>query len=110
MAFRKLTTQENALLTKLVLLSSVPIAADWNERLLVREMQDGGMGSLSLFPEGKEPQSKVKFGAMVSSIEFFDIDAVKVIASLYTDNNGDLFELDVWKTDFSPMIKLPSVY
>ncbi|WP_420885213.1 DUF6984 family protein, partial [Candidatus Symbiothrix dinenymphae] len=36
-----------------------------------------------------------------------DEDGVDVIASLNIDDTGDLYELDIWKTDFSPLIKLP---
>lgn len=35
-----------------------------------------------------------------------DQDGVDVIATLSLDNYGDLFELDVWKVDFSPVVSL----
>ena len=43
-----------------------------------------------------------KFGSQVSDCQFKDTDGVTVIASLYLDREGNMYELDMWKTDFSP--------
>ena len=43
---------------------------------------------------------------MVSEYQFKDEDNVEVIVSLYVDENQGLLELDVWKTNFKPLIKL----
>jgi hypothetical protein len=79
------------------------------ENLLVEPMPDGGMGSLRLFPYGHLPGKKV-FGRRVAEIQFNDIDNVDVIASLNVDNEGVLFELDVWKTDFSVLKRIPEEF
>ena len=47
------------------------------------------------------------FGKCVSEYQFNDVDGVIVIASLYVDNENDLFELDIWKTNYEPLKKLP---
>lgn len=64
----------------------------------VETMSDGGMGSLKL-GSGHERRS---FGAMVADKQYTDLDGVPFIASLYVDKNGQPYELDIWKVDFSP--------
>ena len=106
---RKLTAQEENLLSILVKRSSVILPTDWKEGLLVRSMNDDGMGSLYLFPKGEIKEDDRSFGESVSEFQFTDQDGIEVIASLNLDNNGDLFELDIWKTDFSKVIRLPEI-
>lgn len=71
-------------------------------------MDDGGMGSLKLYPDGKIKDAQ-KFGTQISDILFPDQDNTSVIASLYTDTDGELFELDVWKSNFDKLIKFPEI-
>lgn len=104
---RKPTTQEIAILELLIKKSSVPIPKKWKKDLLVRPMDDGGMGSIQLF-SNKENKNRV-FGKQVSEYQFIDLDGVEVIVSLNVDIEGDLMELDIWKTDFSKLIQFPSV-
>ena len=103
---RKPTIQEEWLLELLVEKSSVEIPKDWKEGLVVRPMNDGGMGSLYLFPHGKIIEGRV-LGEQVSDFQFMDIDGIEVIVSLNVDSDGNLFELDIWKTDFGKLIKFP---
>jgi len=72
------------------------------DELLVREMDDGGMGSLYISSTESAPENRV-FGRQASEYFFDDLDGVKVIASLYLDKEDRLFEIDMWKTDFSPL-------
>jgi len=69
----------------------------------VQEMNDGGMGSL-LFngPSGR------RYGSTLAEAEFHDADGTVVLVALNLDTNGELFELDIWKVDFSPLIRIPS--
>lgn len=64
------------------------------------------MGSLSLLPKGISEDDRL-FGQQISEYMFKDEDRIDVIALLNVDKNGNLFELDMWKTDFSPLIKIP---
>lgn len=105
---RKPTIQEEALLELLVKKSSVVIPDNWKDGLLVRPMDDGKMGSLYLFPQGNVIERRV-FGEQVSDFQFIDLDGIEVIASLNLDNTGNLFELDIWKTDFGKLLKLPNL-
>ncbi len=75
-------------------------------KIKVADLDDGGMGSLRLFPQGSE-LSNAKFGKRTSACQFKDKDGVDVIASLNLDQHGDLFELDIWKTDFGKLIQIP---
>ena len=69
---------------------------------LVVEMNDGGMGSLRFVG----PPDR-KFGEQLAEAEFQDDDGVKVSITINTDQHGSLFEMDVWKVDFTPLIRLP---
>lgn len=106
MEYRKPTTAELRLLKTLVQKTSNLIPPSWEENLLVKPMKDGGMGSLYLYPEGAIKEDRI-FGKQVSEFQFTDEDGVEVIASLNLDNNGDLFELDLWKTNFDVLVRLP---
>lgn len=103
---RRLTSQEERLLELLIEKASIKLPANWKESLIVRFMDDGGMGSLYLFPEGVIKENRV-LGKQVSEYQFKDKDGVDVIASLNVDDAGELFELDIWKTDFNPLISTP---
>ncbi|MGA2439752.1 MAG: hypothetical protein ABSH08_02230 [Tepidisphaeraceae bacterium] len=74
--------------------------------LEVREMPDGGMGSLYIVNPEKNPMDR-RFGRRIAEAQFDDADGVKVIASLNVDQDNNLFELDIWKVDFRPLIRLP---
>jgi hypothetical protein len=101
---RKPTIQEERLLELLVKKSSIAIPENWKDGLLVRPMDDGEMGSLYLFPQGNVIEGRV-LGEQISDFQFTDLDGVEVIASLNVDSNGNLFELDIWKTDFGKLLQ-----
>jgi len=105
-AFRKPSTHERRLLEALAACwSSSP--QDWVQRVVVRPMKDGGMGSLELrLPESGASRT---LGRRVAELHFKDDDGVDVIASLNVDERNVPFELDLWKTDFSPLIRVPDV-
>ena len=105
-SLRILTSQEERLLEVLVKKSSLVIPKDWKNGLLVCPMDDGAMGSLYLFPQGKIVEGRI-LGEQVSDFQFTDIDGIEVIASLNVDSDGNLFELDIWKTDFGKLISYP---
>ena len=121
--YRIPTKQEEQLIELLVHKSSLEMSEDWKNGLLVRPMDDGEMGSLYLFPQGKINESR-KLGRQISEFQFTDaagitghgvgfqftdIDGVEVIASLNVDVDGVLFELDIWKTNFEKLVKLPDL-
>lgn len=75
-------------------------------KALVREMNDGGMGGIRFIWQGVDNK---RFGKTLAECNFFDEDGVELSVSLNADENGDLFELDIWKVDFSPLIRFPKV-
>jgi len=82
---------------------------DWDRPELVSSlrgtsMRDGGMGSLRL-SRGAEIAAR-RIGRRIAELEYPDADGVPIIASLNVDDHGQLFEIDVWKVDFSPVIHL----
>lgn len=99
---RHITKQEESLLEELISKANINISFNWKKELLVSDLIDGGMGSLSLYPP-RITDKKREFGSQVSDCQFKDTDGVIVIASLYLDKEGNMYELDIWKTDFSPL-------
>jgi len=107
---RKLTKIEKNLLIFLIQKSNFNLEnIDFDNDLLAEDMDDGGMGSLKLYPKDLENKKRI-FGKTISDYSFLDIDGITVIVSLNLDKNGKLFELDVWKTDYSPVIKFPEIF
>jgi hypothetical protein len=105
MGLRRPTEAELRLLRSLVEKSSTAdlrLPSDWAERLQVESMDDGGMGSLRLWPAESIGQVR-QMGSRASELQLQDSDGVAVILSLNIDQHGRLFELDVWKTDFGPV-------
>lgn len=82
MSYRKLSTQEEKLLELLISKVSAFEKSDkWKKDLLVKSMNDGGMGSLRLLPSEVNDKGR-KVGKEVSEHQFTDSDGVIVSASL----------------------------
>lgn len=77
---------------------------DQLDTVRVREMSDGGMGSLRF---EYSAASDRKLGPRIASAEFKDEDGVSVSVELNADQDHRLFELDVWKVNFAPLIAWP---
>jgi hypothetical protein len=104
---RSLSQQEKALFVALLLSKpSTRHFIDSLDDLGVKEMNDGGMGSLALVPKGLEDTSR-SFGHQLASGEFTDGDGVPVSVALNVDKQGRLYELDVWKVNFKPLVEWP---
>lgn len=104
-SIREMTDAEFVLLSNLIKKASKKISFI-REELLVSNMNDGDMGSLLLIPKQTIGQKRV-FGERISEYSFNDIDGIEVLVSLNLDSDGELFEIDIWKTNFDPLIKLP---
>jgi hypothetical protein len=72
----------------------------------VEEMSDGGMGSLRFSPQDGRPRL---LGERLLDAEFADVDGVPIMVRVNLDDCGELYELDIWKVDFSPVVQFPSV-
>lgn len=68
----------------------------------VFDMQDGGMGSISF-----DPSFSRLYGRTIAEAQYTDIDGVLVSITINADKDGNLYELDSWKVDFSPLKRYP---
>ena len=74
--------------------------------LRVEEMADGGMGSLLLVPKGAGNSERF-VGKKIVAGDFKDTDGVLVSVTVNVDDANMLYELDIWKVDFSPLLHWP---
>ena len=72
------------------------------------EMDDGGMGGIRFLTAGNMDDDGREFGGEISSCHFTDTDGVMVSAALYVDTFGTPLELDVWKVNFSRLLRMPT--
>ncbi len=73
---------------------------------IVEPMADGGMGSIRFTTKSASSTTR-SFGCVVVQGEFDDADGVPVSFTINQDDEGRLFELDLWRVDFEPLKKLP---
>ena len=106
MPLRKPTNAEERFLAFMIKKAKIKMSPDWKENILVSPMDEANMGSLLLFPDGKRKDNR-SFGRTAAEHEFKDADRASVIASLNLDEAGNIFELDIWKTTFEPLINFP---
>ncbi|MBB5647909.1 DUF6984 family protein [Pedobacter cryoconitis] len=107
MIVRKLKDEEIALITWMI--KDTIEGQDIINKLSdvnVKEMNDGGMGSLKVIVEGKDDRA---YSRVLAEADFSDVDQVPVFISVILDSNGKLFELEVFKGDFSPLKRFPLV-
>ena len=107
-SIRRPTKEELSLIKYLLRESNVHLNADWNETLFVRELDDGGLGSLELYPNINILNQR-SYGKTRSEHQFLDDEGIPILASLNIDKEGKLFELDMWKVDYSPILSFPKI-
>ena len=110
-AYRDFTMEEKGLIP--FLLRAANMDDDHVARFFMQmrcvEINDGGMGSLRFVPIDNMPVVNTqKFEGVISSCNFSDEDGVLVSVALYADSFGNPFELDMWKVDFTPLVRIPS--
>jgi hypothetical protein len=109
---RKINESEKAILKYLIKQTSLQLPDEWYQNLLVQKMDDGGMGSFLIFQDESQIGIKRKFGKQVSEYQYIDDDGATVLVSLNVDEKNKPFEVDVWKTDYNPVlsIKVPMTF
>ncbi|UYZ59991.1 DUF6984 family protein [Hymenobacter latericus] len=70
----------------------------------VTELSANGIGSLRF--SSHVPNRHL--GERIASTQFLDEDGVPVLAALYLDQHGELYELDCWKPDETPLGRIPA--
>ncbi|PJJ60592.1 DUF6984 family protein [Hymenobacter chitinivorans] len=73
-------------------------------RIEVVELDEALTGSLRFV----SPQAERRLGEKIASTRFLDEDGVPVFVSLYLDQRGELYELDCWKVDDTPLRRIPA--
>ena len=84
-----------------------PVLLDQLAAMKVQTMADGGMGSIRFY--NGRTRSPLDYGEQIAEAAFQDADGVPVSITLSVDMTGDLFEMDVFKADFSPLIRYPDL-
>jgi hypothetical protein len=105
MAPRRLTVREREVI--LALMKGSPRHDSLAQKLgefLVTDMEDGGMGSIKFLYDDAESRD---CAYQVAEAAAEDEDGVPISLALHLDQHGDPFELDIWKVDFSPLIRYP---
>jgi len=69
-------------------------------------MDDGGMGSIRFFHSDQVVEPRV-MARRIAEKQFVDEDGVPILVSVNVDQDGRLFELDIWKADFSRVLRFP---
>ncbi len=72
--------------------------------VLVEDMQDGGMGSIRFLTPC---HSARHFGRTIAQAEYIDEDGVLASIVINVDQENELYEVDFWKVDFSPLKRYP---
>lgn len=70
----------------------------------VEDMNDGGMGSIRFLPS---TNLAIRTAKVIAKGQYIDEDGVLVSIVINADQNGELFEVDFWKVDFSPLKRYP---
>ena len=103
---RKPNPEELRLIKFLVQKASLNMSEGWERSLTVSCLNDGGMGSMKLYMS--LPPKEIISTIFVSECSFKDSDGIDVLASLYLDQDHEICEVDIWKADFSPLIRISS--
>lgn len=65
---------------------------------------DGNMGSIQFLSHSEDSRT---FGRILAEAEYTDKDGVPIGIMVICDQKGDLYEMDFWKVDFSPLQQYP---
>jgi uncharacterized lipoprotein YehR (DUF1307 family) len=60
------------------------------------------MGSIQLSSKGRHHKDLIQ-------MQYVDVDGQKVIITLTENQAEELFDLDMWKVDFSPLKQFPPI-
>jgi hypothetical protein len=101
---RPLKDEETAILNRLLEMAADGLTAHFHSDHRAVDMADGGMGSIRFAGQTDRPR---KMGRELVMAEYLDEDQVPVLISINLDEDGQLFELDIWKVNFQPLIRYP---
>jgi|GEM_PF-3931116 len=102
---RELNPAERSLLVYLMRKGGLARPCEaWLDEVRVENLDsDGCRGGFVLLR-----QADRDFDQLISDVDFTDLDGVHVLASLFVDRNKIPYEVDIWKTDDTPLLALPT--
>jgi hypothetical protein len=103
-AYRKLDAREIALIEKLLEFGGREDLRAGLRSAEVRVIPGEEVGSLVFAPSAPGER---KFGDVLATADAPDSDGATITLALNLDKSGALYELDIWKDDFSHVITLP---
>lgn len=71
------------------------------EIMQVYDMDDGGMGSIRFVNDNG------KMFKCIAEKQFYDEDGIPILVSININFENKLYELDIWKADFTKVIRYP---
>ncbi len=74
------------------------------ESVPVKDLQDGEMGSVRFITSSHLERY---FGKVIAQAEYIDEDGVPVSIVINVDQEDEIFEVDFWKFNFSPLQRYP---
>ena len=77
------------------------------DNIKVMDMLESGMGSLYIISPLNKREDR-KMNKAIVERQFNYIDGVPISVCINIDTEGNLFELDIWRVDFNPLINFPS--
>jgi hypothetical protein len=101
--FRALRPEELDLLR--AMLKGDDLAKSLSATCQVRDLNDGGMGSIEFLCERVKES---RHATCIVEADYIDSDGIPVSISVNVDDHGRLFELDIWKVDFGKIRTYPS--
>ena len=104
---RKLFKGEIDLIEYLAAEAGYPLHKGWNETIRAYPITKDRIRTIALLINGDKVNLQQE-SFDIASCKFIDEDNVEVVAYLLVDMNKILCELDLWKVDDSPIIKIPS--
>ncbi|HEX2534474.1 MAG TPA: hypothetical protein VHK69_12100 [Chitinophagaceae bacterium] len=99
MALRPLKPEERALIQHLL-----GTVRDGNRYAIpdqVENLGDGGAGGIQLSKNGQHARDLVE-------ATYLDDDRREVLITLTVNQHDELYDLDIWKADFSPLLRYPT--
>jgi hypothetical protein len=99
MPLRPIKPEERALIEHL--LGLIQGGARYSIPGEVENLGEGGLGGIQLSSKGEPVQELVE-------ADYVDEDGGKVLITLTANAEGQLFDLDIWKMDFSSLKRYPA--
>jgi hypothetical protein len=100
---RRLRQEELDLLG--AILKESDIGTSLSTDVQVRDLNDGGMGSIEFLCESINAPRQAK---CIAEADYMDSDGIPVSIAINVDQNGKLFEIDIWKVDFGRLRTYPT--